>query len=137
MKETRAYEVRASADPLIIEGTAVVFDQPADMHGYTERIERSALDGVNLDDITLLVKNNSAGACRALIKSHNVLCHIFTSLILIQSEIFAGIIEGNILCDFTERLLVKGIFAVFNEFAEQIAHYPAEVFVSGIGNKGA
>lgn len=61
MKETRAYEVRTGADPLIIEGTAVVFDQPADMHGYSERIERSALDGVNLDDITLLVNHDGSG----------------------------------------------------------------------------
>lgn len=61
MKETRAYEVRAGEKPLVIEGLAVVFDQPANMNGYTERIERSALDGVNLEDITLLVNHDGTG----------------------------------------------------------------------------
>ena len=59
--ENRAYNVRAGADALVIEGTAVVFDKPADMHGYTERIARNALDGVNLDDITLLVNHDGSG----------------------------------------------------------------------------
>lgn len=59
--QTRAYNVRAGEKPLIVEGTAIVFDKPADMGGYTEYISRSALDGVNLDDITLLVNHNGAG----------------------------------------------------------------------------
>jgi len=59
--QTRAYNVRASDKPLIIEGTAIVFDKPADMGDYTEYISRSALDGVNLDDITLLVNHNGTG----------------------------------------------------------------------------
>lgn len=59
--QTRAYNVRAGENPLIIEGTAIVFDKPADMGGYTEYIARSALDGVNLDNITLLVNHNGAG----------------------------------------------------------------------------
>ena len=32
--ETRAYEVRAAESPLVIEGTAIVFDQPANMHAF-------------------------------------------------------------------------------------------------------
>ena len=58
---TRAYNVRAAATPLIVEGTAIVFDRPANLGGVTERIARSALDGVNLDDITLLVNHDGAG----------------------------------------------------------------------------
>ena len=45
--ETRAYEVRAAESPLVIEGTAIVFDQSADMHGFSERIARSALEHVD------------------------------------------------------------------------------------------
>ena len=52
--QTRAYNVRANEKPLVIEGTAVVFDKPADMGGYTEYIARNALDGVDLSNITLL-----------------------------------------------------------------------------------
>ena len=59
--ETRAYEVRAAESPLVIEGTAIVFDQPADMHGFSERIARSALEHVDLNDITLLVNHDGTG----------------------------------------------------------------------------
>ena len=59
--QTRAYNVRAAETPLTVEGTAIVFDRPADVGGVTERIVRSALDGVNLDDITLLVNHDGAG----------------------------------------------------------------------------
>lgn len=58
--QTRAYNVRAADKPLVIEGTAVVFDKPANMRGYTEYISRSALDGVPLDNITLLINHNGA-----------------------------------------------------------------------------
>ena len=59
--QTRAYNVRAADKPLVIEGTAIVFDKPANMGGYTEYIARNALDGVDLDNITLLVNHNGAG----------------------------------------------------------------------------
>ena len=59
--QTREYNVRAAETPLIVEGTAIVFDSPANLGGVTERIARSALDGVNLDDITLLVNHDGAG----------------------------------------------------------------------------
>lgn len=59
--ETRAYEVRAAESPLVIEGTAIVFDQPANMHSFSERIARSALDHVDLNDITLLVNHDGTG----------------------------------------------------------------------------
>ena len=59
--ETRAYEVRAAAEPLVIEGMAVVFNEPAQMRGYVERIAPNALDGVNLDNIALLVNHDGSG----------------------------------------------------------------------------
>lgn len=59
--QTRAYNVRAADKPLIVEGTVIVFDKPADMGSYTEFIARNALDGVNLDNITLLVNHNGTG----------------------------------------------------------------------------
>lgn len=59
--QTRAYKVRAGDKPLIVEGTAIVFNSPANMGSYTEYIARNALDGVNLDNITLLVNHDGAG----------------------------------------------------------------------------
>ena len=59
--QTRSYSVRASESPLVIEGTAIVFNQPAQMRGYTERIAANALDGLDLTDVTLLVNHDGAG----------------------------------------------------------------------------
>lgn len=59
--ETRAYEVRAAEAPLVIEGTAIVFDQPADMRSFSERVARNALEHVDLNDITLLVNHDGTG----------------------------------------------------------------------------
>ena len=36
--QMRAYEIRAGEKPLIVEGTAIVFNEPAQVNGYTERI---------------------------------------------------------------------------------------------------
>ena len=47
--QTRAYNVRASEKPLVIEGTAVVFDKPADMGGYTEYIAISSCLKCSMD----------------------------------------------------------------------------------------
>ena len=58
---TRTYKVRANENPLIIEGTAIVFNQPAQMNGYSERIAPEALKGTSLNDITLLVNHDGTG----------------------------------------------------------------------------
>jgi len=41
--EKRNYQVRAGDNHLIVEGTAIVFDSPAKVGNYTEKISRSAL----------------------------------------------------------------------------------------------
>jgi HK97 family phage major capsid protein len=56
--EKRNYEVRASEKPLIIEGLAVVFDQPAKIGEITEVIRRGALDGAVLSDVCLFTNHN-------------------------------------------------------------------------------
>lgn len=58
--QTRAYEVRATDSPLIVEGTAIVFNQPATIGDYTERIAPTALDGVDLSDVVLLTNHDNA-----------------------------------------------------------------------------
>ena len=68
--QTRAYSVRAGENPLVIEGTAIVFNQPADMGGYTERIAPTALDGVDLDNITLLVNHDGTGVPSPEVRKH-------------------------------------------------------------------
>lgn len=52
-KEVRLQEVRAiDDDKMIIEGYAVVFDEPTDI-GYIEVIERGALDDCDMRDVCL------------------------------------------------------------------------------------
>ena len=65
--EKRNYKVRASEKPLIIEGTAIVFNEPAKVGDYTEYIAPTALDGVNLDEVILLCNhdNNSIPLARS------------------------------------------------------------------------
>ena len=59
--QTRAYEIRAGEKPLIVEGTAIVFNEPAKVGKYTERIAPGALDNVNLDGVTLLINHDGTG----------------------------------------------------------------------------
>jgi len=59
--ETRNYHIRANEKPLVIEGTAIVFNEPAKIAGYTERIAPTALNGVDLNDVALLINHDGAG----------------------------------------------------------------------------
>lgn len=55
IKEVRLKEVRALEDEpekMIIEGYAVVFDEPIDL-GYIEVIDKGALDGADMSDVCL------------------------------------------------------------------------------------
>jgi len=58
--QTRICEVRAANTPLVIEGLAIPYETPAEIHGYTEIVRAGALDGVNLDDILLCCNHNMA-----------------------------------------------------------------------------
>jgi HK97 family phage prohead protease len=57
IKEVRLREVRAledtENDAMKIEGYAIVFDEPTDLGGYIEIIERGALDECDMSDVCL------------------------------------------------------------------------------------
>jgi len=59
--EKRNYQVRAGESPLIVEGTAIVFESPAKVGAYTEIISRNALKNVDLSDVMLLTNHNNSG----------------------------------------------------------------------------
>lgn len=67
MKEIRTTEIRAAdpagSDALILEGTPIVFDSPAEIASpagqYIEVIEARALEGVDLSDVRLLYNHNA------------------------------------------------------------------------------
>ncbi len=53
IKEVRLSEVRAAEDEkMIIQGYAVVFDEPTDI-GFIEVIDKGALDGADMSDVCL------------------------------------------------------------------------------------
>lgn len=59
MLENRSYqtklETRSNEDKTVsVKGTAIVFDKDSVDMGFIERVERSALDNVNLDDVMLV-----------------------------------------------------------------------------------
>lgn len=62
-KITRAYnfEIRASKEEErgIIEGRAIVYDTPADLGWFEERIKSGALKNTNLKDVRFLVNHNT------------------------------------------------------------------------------
>jgi HK97 family phage major capsid protein len=57
--QTRHYEIRAADKALVLEGLAVVFNEPADMGGYTEVISPAALDGLDMDGIALTISHDN------------------------------------------------------------------------------
>jgi len=56
----RSYEVRAAGAPLTLEGTAIVFNEPAKIGSTTEVIAPDALRGVDLSDVVLLTNHDGA-----------------------------------------------------------------------------
>jgi len=58
--EKRSYEIRATGEPLKLEGVAVVFNQPAQIGCITEVISPEALRGVDLSDIVLITNHDGA-----------------------------------------------------------------------------
>ena len=57
MKETRLFDVKASEEEMIIEGYAVVFEQPA-TYEFTEVIDSHSLDNCNMKDCVLRYNHN-------------------------------------------------------------------------------
>jgi len=57
--EKRSYDIRA-AGPLTLEGTAIVFNEPAKIGNITEVIAPDALRGVDLSDVVLLTNHDGA-----------------------------------------------------------------------------
>lgn len=62
MKEKRAFEVRAKEDTeeMIVEGYAVMFESPV-TYGYTEVIDRHALDNTDMKDCVLRYNHSEEG----------------------------------------------------------------------------
>jgi HK97 family phage major capsid protein len=56
----RNYEIRAASEPLTLTGTAIVFNEPANINGTTEIIAPAALQGVDLSDVVLLTNHDGA-----------------------------------------------------------------------------
>jgi HK97 family phage major capsid protein/HK97 family phage prohead protease len=54
------YSIRAGSAPLTLTGTAIVFNQPANIGGVREVIVPGALRGADLSDICLILNHNTA-----------------------------------------------------------------------------
>ena len=56
--EIRAVEIKEPSEEMILEGYAIIFDSPATHYGYTEIIDRGALDGADMKDVPLRYNHN-------------------------------------------------------------------------------
>jgi HK97 family phage prohead protease len=58
LAEIRAVQINEPTDEMIVEGYAIVFDSPATHYGFTETIDRGALDGADLSDVPFRYNHN-------------------------------------------------------------------------------
>ena len=74
VKEKRLVEIRAldnEDNKMVLEGYAVVFEQPA-THGYTEIIDRNALENCDFSDCVLRYNHNDAQFSMARTRNHTL-----------------------------------------------------------------
>lgn len=74
VKEKRLVEVRAidsEENQMILEGYAIVFEQPA-THGYTEVIDRNALENCDFSDCVLRYNHNDSQFSMARTRNHTL-----------------------------------------------------------------
>jgi HK97 family phage prohead protease len=58
LAELRAVEIKEPGAEMIVEGYAIIFDKPATHYGFTEIIDRGALDGTDLSDVPFRYNHN-------------------------------------------------------------------------------
>lgn len=58
LMELRAVEITEESDEMIVEGYAIIFDSPATHYGFTEIIDRNALNGTDMSDVPFRYNHN-------------------------------------------------------------------------------
>lgn len=117
-KEVRLKEVRAIEDSenMIVEGYAIVFDEPTDLGGYIEVIERSALDGCDMTDICMKYNHEDTYLIMARTRNNSLTFNIDEKGLKIRAELIDTQANKDVYKAIRAGLLDKMSFAfVINE----------------------
>ena len=117
-KEYRLKEIRAEeGEGMIIEGYAVVFDAPTDMGGYTEIIERGALDGADLTDVCMKYNHEDDYLIMARTRNKSLQLIVDETGLKVRAELIDTQSNRDIYKAIQSRLLDKMSFAFIVEDA--------------------
>lgn len=117
IKEVRLSEVKAAEDEkMIIEGYAVVFDEPTDL-GYIEVIERGALDEADMSDVCLKYNHEDTTLIMARTRNRSLQLSVDDHGLKIYAELIDTQSNRDIYKSIQAGLLDKMSFAFIVEDA--------------------
>lgn len=112
-KEVRLREVRAleqDADKMIVEGYAIVFDEPTDL-GYIEVIERGALDNCDMSDVCMKYNHEDTTLIMARTRNKSLQLTVDDHGLKIYAELIDTVSNRDIYKSIQAGLLDKMSFA--------------------------
>lgn len=119
-KEIRVAELRAVPEEgkMIIEGYAVVFDTPATHYGFTEIIDRNALNNADMKDVPLRYNHNDNWLVIARTRNGSLQLTIDEKGLFIRAELIDTQTNRDIYKSIEAGLLDKMSFAFTTTRAE-------------------
>lgn len=112
-REVRLREVRAieqDADKMIVEGYAIVFDEPTDL-GYIEIIERGALDNCDMSDVCMKYNHEDTTLIMARTRNKSLQLEVDDHGLKIYAELIDTVSNRDIYKSIQAGLLDKMSFA--------------------------
>lgn len=119
-RELRIAELRAVVVPeddskMIVEGYAIVFDSPATHYGFTEIIDRGALDGADLSDVPFRYNHNDTWLVIARTRNKSLTLTIDEKGLFIRAELIDTQTNRDIYKSIQAGLLDKMSFSFTTE----------------------
>jgi HK97 family phage prohead protease len=115
LAELRAVEIKEPSDVMVLEGYAIVFDSPATHYGFTEIIDRGALDGADLSDVPLRYNHNDTWLVIARTRNKSLELKIDEKGLFIRAELIDTQTNRDIYKSVQAGLLDKMSFAFTTE----------------------
>lgn len=111
LAELRAVEIKEPSDVMVLEGYAIVFDSPATHYGFTEIIDRGALEGADLSDVPLRYNHNDTWLVIARTRNKSLVLQIDEKGLFIRAELIDTQTNRDIYKSVQAGLLDKMSFA--------------------------
>ncbi len=114
-KEERIFNVpiecRAEDDKMIVEGYAIIFDSPATHYGFTEIIDRNALNGCDMKDVPLKYNHDDSHLILARTRNNSLQLLVDDKGLKIRAELINTTSNQDIYKMIQAGLLDKMSFA--------------------------